>query len=78
MFRSSVDPNKISLTIKGLAAFIPIMIIFLSYFNIGVGSQELQNIVDQLADLVLLVGSVVSLAITIWGGIRKLMVKFSK
>jgi hypothetical protein len=75
MFRSSVDPSKIALTIKGAAAFVPTLVVFLKYFNVDVGPDELNAIVDSLADLVMLVGVVVSAAVTFFGLIRKMAVR---
>lgn len=47
--KSSHDPSKISLTIKGLVIFIPALAILLKVFGIETSEQTLIEIVNQLA-----------------------------
>lgn len=72
---SSVDPNKISLTIKGLTVFVPTIVVFLSYFNVNVGNDELNTLIDMLADFVLMAAGVISFGITLYGYGRRLFAK---
>lgn len=73
-FRSSVDPNKIALTIKGFAALVPVVVVALSYFHVSVGAAELNHVIDVAAQVVILVGSAVSGLVMLYGLIRKLFV----
>lgn len=68
---SSVDPKKVSLTVKGLSVFVPTAIVFLRYFHVNLGSDDLNSLVDALANLSLVVGAVVSALVTIYGAFRK-------
>jgi len=76
MLMSSADPSKISLTIKGLSVFVPTIVVFFSYFGVDVGSDELNALINSVADFVLLVGTVVATAVTIWGMVRKIANRF--
>ena len=59
---SSVDPQKLSLTLKGL---VPLVVVLLPLFGVvNVGETDLLNIIDQT--LVVVFG-----VITLWGLARK-------
>jgi len=66
---SSIDPQKLSLTIKGVIGLVATIVAF---FGIVLPIGELNPIADQIGDLVALVAGVVSLGFTIYGGIRKI------
>lgn len=70
-FRSSVDPRKVALTIKGLAVFVPTAIVFLKYFNVNVGVEDVNNLIDALANVVVIVGTLVSAVMVVYGFGRK-------
>lgn len=72
ILRSSKDPTKVSLTIKGAAAFIPSVLILTGFLNINTVTElQLTNLLDSVADTTVAALSVVSGAVTIWGIIRK-------
>jgi hypothetical protein len=72
ILRSSKDPSKISLTIKGAAAFIPSILILTGFLGINTVTElQLTNLVDSVADTTVAVLSVVSGIVTIWGIVRK-------
>ena len=65
-FGSSVDPQKLSLTIKGL---IPLVVALLPVFGIiSIGENDLILVVDALI-------ITVSAIVTLYGAIRKIRVK---
>lgn len=68
---SSVDPKKIALTVKSLAVFVPSALVCLKYFHVDLGADTLNNLVDALANLVLVVGTVVSGLAVVFGAVRK-------
>jgi hypothetical protein len=67
LLQSSVDPSKISLTIKGLAVFIPAIIALAAFFGLKLEFDSLTELLNQLA----VAGSALAV---IWGLIRKLFV----
>jgi hypothetical protein len=72
ILRSSKDPSKTSLTIKGLAAFIPSILILTGLLGINTVTElQLTNLVDSVADTVIAALSVLSGIVTIWRIIRK-------
>ena len=66
VFSSSVDPEKLSLTIKGLVPFIVLLLPILGF--VGVGENELVTFIDQG-------GAVVFGMITLYGLLRKFWAK---
>ena len=72
ILRSSKDPSKVSLTIKGLTAFIPSILILTGFLQIDTVTElQLTNLLDSVADTTVAALSVVSGAVPIWGIIRK-------
>ena len=72
ILRSSKDPSKVSLTIKGLAAFIPSILILTGFLQIDTVTElQLTNLLDSIADTTVAALSVVSGFVTIWGIVRK-------
>lgn len=68
-FASSVDPEKISVTLKGL---IPLAVALLPVFGIiNIGENDLVLLVDALV-------ITVSAVVTLWGVIRKFQVKLGR
>lgn len=47
--KSSADPARISLTIKGLAVFVPSLIILLSVFGFSATPDDLTQVINTLA-----------------------------
>lgn len=74
--RSSVDPEKIALTVRGLAVLVPTVIVILSKFHVDVGPDELTKLINLIADFILVAAAAVATATTILGLIRKLYVSF--
>ena len=72
ILQSSQDPSKVSLTIKGAAAFIPSVLILTGFLGINAVTElQLTNLVDSIADTTVAALSVVSGVVTIWGIVRK-------
>lgn len=77
MLGSSVDATKLALTVKGiLVGILPVALIVSKSFGLELDGTELNTIIDAIENLIITVGSVVSLAMTVVGLIRKLIVKF--
>lgn len=75
LFFSSVDPNKIALTIRGLSVLVPSVVVLLSFFNINVGAEELNELINALAQLIVMALSLVSFVVTVYGLVRKIYFK---
>lgn len=70
---SSVNADKISMTLKGLAVgLIPVIIVVFSLYNVQLESVKLNGIVDSLSDIVFAVSALVSAISVTWGAFRKL------
>ena len=70
MLGSSVDPNKVSLTIKGLAVgLVPVAILITSQLGIELSQTELMEVVTQ-------VGVAISSVMVAFGGFRKIYYRF--
>lgn len=76
IFQSSVDPNELALTIKGLlVGLVPILMLLVGLNHISVGQDQVSGIIDALSNIVIGIGSVVSSVMVAWGLIRKLLVE---
>jgi hypothetical protein len=64
--RSSVNPHRLAMTVKGL---IPLVIFIAAHFSVEIEASELDDLVTQI-------GLVISALITLYGLARKLFVKF--
>ena len=62
--KSSVDPNSLSLTIKGLIVFVPSIVALLAMFGLSVTPESLTEFINQLA---VLIGA----GMTLYGIVRK-------
>lgn len=68
--RSSVDPNKYSLTIRGFGAAVPLIIVLAAFFGIN----DLKP--DTLLEAINQVAIVVSSLLGLWGAFRKVLISF--
>ena len=70
---SSINPEKISLTVRGIAiACIPFAVILFRTFNIHIGEGLLVDSFDALEKLIIAVGALISASLTLWGFGRKI------
>lgn len=68
ILQSSKDSSKVSLTIKGAAVFIPLVLILTGPLGLdSVTELQLTNLLDSVADTAVAALSVVSGIVTIWG-----------
>lgn len=70
LFGSSIDPERLSLTVKGILVGIVTIIVA---FGIDVSGLELNNLVDALVEVVKLTAGAISAIITTYGLVRKLL-----
>ena len=75
-FSSSVDPQKLSLTIKSLAVFVPFLVAFLNFSGYNFEEGVFNDLLSSLSDVILAVGVSISAFGVLWGIIRKIAVKF--
>lgn len=75
-FSSSVDPQKLALTVKGLlVSILPIAIILVNKFVEVDISEDAGALVDTIGNIIIAVGGLVSVAMTGYGIIRKIIIK---
>lgn len=73
LVKSSADANKTSLTVKAfLYGVIPAVVYFLGLTGIQVGSETLTEIVNIIAELIVVAGGAITAIAAVWGVIRKL------
>jgi hypothetical protein len=69
---SSADPSSVSLTIRGmLIGIAPATIAVLNLAHINLGQDQLTALVDGFVNLLQAVLTVISMAITFYGAVRK-------
>lgn len=72
LIRSSVNPNKIALTVKGLSVLVPSLVILLSYFHVSLGADDLNSFIDFIANVFLILGTLISAVVAAYGAGRKI------
>lgn len=71
ILKSSVNPEKISLTLKGLVG---VIIFGLGFLGItGITSGDLNSLIDQIVVAITQIGMAISAILTVYGGIRKII-----
>jgi hypothetical protein len=76
---SSVDPTKLSLTVKGiLLCVVGIITPLLIGWGYDVAQMDLNGLVDLIVNAVQAVAIAVSAVMTVWGAVRKIYVNFKK
>lgn len=74
ILKSSVDAQKTSLTIKGIGmALIPTLILVSNLANIQLQNEQLTQVVDAIANIVLYVGYAISSGMALYGLVRKII-----
>lgn len=73
LVKSSANASKLSLTVKAvLYGIIPATIYFLGLVDVQVGSETLTEIVNIIAELIVVAGGAITAIAAVWGVIRKL------
>ena len=79
MLGSSANPENIALTVKGiLIGIIPVIIIVAKGFNVDINNDELTSTVEFIVSIIVQTGALISLVMTAFGAIRKIVYKFKK
>lgn len=73
-FSSSINPEKLSLTIKSLAVFIPSILVLTSLANINITESDLNNVITSALGLLTTVTSIISAGTALFGALRKVYV----
>lgn len=77
VFASSVDPYKLSLTVKGiLTAIIPVILVLAPFFHWTVTANDFDNLTKSIEAVILAGTALFSAALIVWGVIRKIVVGF--
>jgi len=66
--QSSVDPAKISLTVKGAIIFVPSIVLLASYFGLHLQAETMGEMVNQAAAIVGGLATVYGLVRKLWAG----------
>lgn len=73
LVKSSADASKWSLTVKAvLYGLIPVAVHFLGLANIQIGSDALTQVVDSIAQFIVVIGGVITGSVAAVGLIRKI------
>lgn len=76
---SSVDPQKLALTVRGIMiAVIPTGLLVSRMFGVELGEGDLNSLVSGVETFIIAVGGVIAAALTLWGVVRKIMVAITK
>ncbi len=76
--QSSVDSTKLALTVQGiLLGIIPLLLFLATLFGVTLIQGELSNVAGAFSELIIAVGGAVSAFLTLYGLVRKIVVKFS-
>lgn len=76
---SSINPEKLSLTVKGiLLGIIPVILIVAGIFNLNVSEGDLTSVVNAVVQVIVAVGAAASAILTLIGAIRKVIVGIKK
>ena len=79
MLGSSVDPAKLSLTIKGiLIGLVPVIIIIAKGFDVDLNNDELNQTIEAIVAVIVNIGLFSSSVMFAFGLIRKVVNKFKK
>jgi hypothetical protein len=68
---SSVDPEKLSLTVKGILGLIATLLV---YFGVRIEGLDVNSLTDQLVNLVVLSSGIITAGTTLYGVLRKFKV----
>jgi hypothetical protein len=70
---SSVDPQSLSMTVKGvLLGIMPVIIMILNLRGIEMDNETVDLIVDTIVNIVFFGGSIVASVMALWGAVRKI------
>lgn len=69
---SSSNADKVSLTIKGFASFIPTVVLFFTFLHLNVSSDSLSGVIDGIAVLVTSLGAVITAVVTVVAFLKKI------
>lgn len=73
---SSVDPQKVSLTVKGfILAALPVVITIAGLTHLNLGQQEITGLANGIIDFIASMASLASAAMIVYGLARKMLVE---
>lgn len=72
LIHSSTDADKISAFIKGLTVFVPSIMVFLALTRIQLSDGAIIQLIEELAMLVSILGTLGGAVATLLGGFRKI------
>ena len=76
-YESSAGTGYLAATIKGiLIGVLPLLVLASRAVGVEIGSEELQPIINTIEGLVIAIGGVISIVITLFGLIRKVVIRF--
>ena len=75
LLSSSVDPQKLSLTVKGvIVGAIPVIMFLAPLFGVNLSDGILNDLAESVGNVILQVGATVSAAMVVVGVVRKILV----
>jgi hypothetical protein len=77
LLASSVDPNQLSLSVKGaLTLVLPLFVLLAKTVGVTFAEGDLETLIEATSNTVAAVGFAVSAVLTLWGLVRKVLVAF--
>ena len=75
LLASSINPAKVSMTVKGvLAAIVPLILVLAPMFNWSVNADDFKNLTSAIEAVIVAITGAVSAGMILYGVIRKLLV----
>lgn len=79
LLHSSANPEKVSLTVKGLlTTLIPVAMVFIKVAGAEISNDDVQKLVDSIAEVIMIATSLLSTVMVVWGLLRKFYYAISK
>lgn len=76
-FSSSVNPQKLSLMWKGVLQLVPALVLVFNWYGVNIGEGEINQILSSFKDAAIAGFTFLSAIQVLWGGLRKLLVKYN-
>lgn len=74
---SSVDPEKLSLTVKGILGWVATGVVLIATLvGVSVSNEDLKPIIDGIGIAIVQIGGLISTGVAVYGAIRKVIVAF--
>lgn len=78
-YESSAGTGDLAATIKGLLiGVLPLLVFGAKAAGVEIGSEDLRPVFDNVENVIIAVGGVIATVVTLFGLVRKLVLRFKK